>query len=249
MYLLALFLSIFSSKLKKQWRGVQTKVTHSHPWEIVKEVFNEKRFWRLTLVLALASIPMGTLYQSGFVLPIFMQRELGDTSFYGILIALFAVLVIIFGPVMTPLVYYLSMYDCILVGGMVIGLAPFVFGLGTSYATAVAYIVITAMGGAIFECRIIDYNAMVAIPGKEGIYMTVIGITYSFLHIVVGAIGGKLLEVYCPENGERECWVMWMYIGSICLSGTLVMFLLRNALNQPHYQEEIDPYIVSWHMN
>ena len=244
-YILALFLSIFFCKLNKPWRSVQTKVTHTNPWQIVREVFNERRFWRLAAVLTLASIPMGTLYQSGFVLPIFMERELGDASFYGLLIALFALLVIIFGPLMTPLVFYFSLYDCILVGGVVIGLAPFIFAFGTNYVTIVAYIIVTALGGAIFESRIVDYNALVAIPGKEGIYMTVIGLTYSFMHIITGTIGGKLLEVYCPEDGERDCWVMWFYIGTVCLAGSLVLFLCRGCLDQPHYQEETNPYVSS----
>ena len=177
-------------------------------------------------MFALASIPMGTLYQSGFVLPV-LWKENWEIPRFGILIALFAMLVIFFGPIMTPLVYYLSLYDCVIVGGTVIGIAPFLFVFGTSYASIAVYIVITAMGGAILECRIVDYNAMIAIPGKEGIYMTVIGITYSFLHIVIGTIGGKLLEVYCPEDGERKSWIMWVYIGITCLGGMLILFLLR----------------------
>ena len=249
LYLVALFLSAFYSKLNKPWRSVQTTVTHTNPWQIVREVFNEKRFWRLAVLLTLASIPMGTLYESGFVLPIFMERELGDSSLYGIFIAIFATLVIFFGPLLTPLVRYLSLYDCVLVGGSVIGIAPFVFVLGTSYATIAVYIVITAMGGAIFECRLIEYNAWVAVPGKEGMYITVIGLTYSFIFIINGTIGGKLLEVYCPEDGERECWIMWFYIGVTCLAGCGILFLLKDWLDQPHYEEEIDPYMTSSDMN
>ena len=36
LYLVALFLSAFYSKLNKPWRSVQTTVTHTNPWQIVR---------------------------------------------------------------------------------------------------------------------------------------------------------------------------------------------------------------------
>ena len=206
-FLIAFILSCYS-KLDKNWI-TSNKIIETNPFKILKEVMNEKRFWRLILVQSAAAFVVGTILQVGFVLPIYMDRELGDNTSYGLILAVFSILIIILSPLLTGLVNYFSIYNCMILGGIIVGLAPGIFIVANNFWTISIYIFITAVGASIFEPRLFDYCALVAISGKEGIYFTTLGFAYSLSFVVTGIIGGKFLEVYCPEDGDRECWSMW----------------------------------------
>lgn len=247
-YALSLFLGIFVSKLTRNWTD-EKKIYEKGPLEIMSEVFNEKRFWRLSAVLSISAIPIGTLYQSGFALPIYMERELGDTSNYGIIIAIFALLIIILSPILTPLVDYFTIYECLIIGTVILGIAPLIFVFGANFYTIITYVIITAIGGTIFECRVVDYSGYAGYPGREGIFFSLIAYTYSFGYIVTGIIGGIFLEKYCPEEGDKSCWVMWYWIAAVDGIGALLLIVFRRSLEQPLNPHESDPYIISSHMH
>lgn len=124
----------------------------------------------MSAVLSISSIPIGTLYQSGFALPIYMSRELGDTTNYGIIIAVLALLIIILSPCLTLLFDYFTIYECLIIGSLILGIAPLIFVFGGNFYTIGVYIFLTAIGGSIFKCRVVNYSGFASYPGREGVF-------------------------------------------------------------------------------
>jgi hypothetical protein len=58
-----------------------------------------------------------------------------------------------------------------------------------------------------------------------------------------------MLDKFCPENGERECWKMWIVISGFCALGTLLLVLLKPWIEVRMDHEEIDPYVFSGHIS
>lgn len=246
-YILALIMSIFFSKLTREWSD-DNKIYVKGPIEIMREISNEKRFWRLSAVLSISSIPIGTLYQSGFALPIYMNRELGDTKNYGIIIAVLALLIIILSPCLTPLVDYFTIYECLIIGSLILCIAPLIFAFGGNFYTIGVYIFLTAIGGSIFECRVVNYSGFASYPGREGVFFSLLAFTYSFGNLVTGIFGGFLLEKYCPENGQRDCWIMWYWIAGFDAISVVLFIIFRRYLEESLVLHESDPYVFSNNM-
>lgn len=122
----------------------------------MKEVANEKVLGSFYSAINIC-YPNRNPYQSDFALPIYMEHELG-------IIAVFAVLFIIFSHVLTLLVNYFTTYKCLIIRSMIFGIGPLVFVFGCNSYTISACILLTAIGGSIFECRVADYNGCASFP-------------------------------------------------------------------------------------
>lgn len=142
---------------------MRIKIYVKGPIEIMKEVANEKVLGSFCSAVNIC-YPNRNPYQSGFALPIYMEHELGGTLNYRLIIAVFAVLFMIFSHVLTLLVNYFAIYKCLIIRSIIFGIGPLVFVFGCNFYTISAYILLTAIGGSIFECRVADYNGFASYP-------------------------------------------------------------------------------------
>ena len=231
LYLISFFFS-YHSKLKKDL--CNNNHIETNPLQMLKEFVNEKKLWKLVIIEILCSLILGAYFQIGFVFPIFMDRDLGDNSYYEIIIPIHSLLIIILSPILTILLNYFSIYSCLIIGGIIIGIAPGFFSFGSNYYTISVYVLFNAVGGSIFESRLYDYCGFASVPGKEGIFFTTLGIPYSLSFVVTGLLGGKFLELYCSDDGERNCWAMWELIGLVSLTGSAILFIFKRFLEEGH---------------
>jgi len=52
-------------------------------------------------------------------LPKYMERTIGEGAYYGVILMLNPLSILIFTPLFTPLVYYFSTYTLIVIGGFI----------------------------------------------------------------------------------------------------------------------------------
>lgn len=241
-FVLNFILIILFSKLGK------SASTHSQKIRI-NEILNQKRYWKTLAVIFFSAIPLAGVFLPGIILPIYMDRELGSTAGYGLFFAAYSLMLGIFSISLNFVTVYCSLYDCIVLGGLITASGPLVFGYGASYFTIGIYLTITAAGGAIIEPRIFDYNGFASVKGHEGFYYGIASFGYAFTAVFTGFMSGYMLDEFCPENGERECWKMWYALAGFCAAGVILLMALKPLIEVVRDHQEIDPYIFSSHLS
>lgn len=86
-----------------------------------------------------------------------------------------------------------------------------------------------------------DYTASIAPKGREGAYFSISTLSYSIGFMVAGISAALVLEPFCPEDGERDCWKVWVIYSGVSVTGVIALFLSRKWLEQP--TTEVNPYV------
>ncbi|OMJ95357.1 hypothetical protein SteCoe_1264 [Stentor coeruleus] len=217
------------------------KAFNKSNWTFIRETIVTKKFWRFAAVIFILLLIKIIFFQQSIVLPIYMYRDMGDDSNYGFMIVLNQVIIIITLPLFSYLIYFYAAYDIFIIGGSiaVISVLPFIYG--ANYYTIVSYIVLSSLAESLYSPRLVEYAFEVSPKGKEGIMIALVGLITILGTILSGIVGGILLGDFCPEDGQRHCWLMWLIIGVIPLPGLLVLFLARKYLEEPLF--EAQPFV------
>lgn len=210
-------------------------------WEHTKGILVLKSFWRFLVLTLFLVLSRSIYYHLELTLPVYMYREIGDGAHFGYMIVLHELVMIIGTPALTMLVYYCSNYTLLAIGAFISGIGPLVLLFGSDYLHVIVFVVIVSIGESIHAPRFIEYTLMIAPPGKEGIFLAVAASPLPLGLIISGLSAGFLLDGFCPEEGERNCWAMWLIISLIALVSPLVMLLFRTFLEQPLFEPQ--PYI------
>ena len=89
--------------------------------------------------------------------------------------------------------------------------------------------------------RVVDYVLSLSPAGKEAILFALATVPLVFSAIISGIIGGVLMDQFCPEDGDKECWKVWGIVALTAIPGTLLLFLLRSCLEDKVF--ESNPYV------
>ena len=103
--------------------------------------------------------------------------------------------------------------------------------LGSTNLHFIAFVILLSSGESLLVPRTLDYTMKVADVGEEGIYLALCNSPYYFGMILTGIISGELLETYCPENGERNCFVIWKIVSFSTFGIVIVMAALRYCIS------------------
>ena len=216
-------------------------VDTTNGWEHTREILILKRFWRLIALVWLLVIIKSVFFHQGIVLPLYMDRDLGDDTYFGSMIILNQVIIIVCTPLLASMVYYLNAYDSFILVGFISVVSPLGFLSGASYGSIISYIVISSIGEGMLSFRIADYALDLAPKGKESVMIAISTIPLVFSIILSGIIGGILMENYCPEDGEKECWKVWGAISLIALPPTVMLILLKDCIEDKKF--EANPFV------
>lgn len=237
---LSLFLRIMDFSVYEN-KELEQKQYKKGCWQHMRQVFILKKFWRLSVLVLILLLIKVIFYQQTVMLPLYMDRDLDDDSHYGLMIILNQVVIIIALPIFTYLTYDKKLYDIFIYGGIiaVFSLVPFLFG--PSYSAVILYIVISSLGESLYGPKILEYLLLISPKGKEGLFLALISIPGSMNIAFSGVMAGVLLEEYCPEDGESDCWFMWTIVGLIALCGILVLIIFRKWIEEPSFESQ--PYV------
>jgi MFS family permease len=101
--------------------------------KIIKDLVQTKGFWRYVLLVVMA-IGIRIVYRSlDATLPKYMERTIGEDAYYGTILMLNPLTILIFTPIFTPLVYFFSNYILICIGGLVCAASCAIMLLPPSY--------------------------------------------------------------------------------------------------------------------
>ena len=211
----------------------------------IKQAINMKRFWKLMAVNLISSISLSLIYQVGMILPIYMIRELDNESNYGLFILSYSILVIFFSFIFSPLSHLFSPYTLLTVSTFIMSLAPLSLVVSSGYISISIYILITAIGSSIFEQRISEYHAWAAVTGMRGTYITLVNVSYSIAFLITGMVSGYSMDSFCPDDGERKCWVVWVIVAGTGAFAGLTFMIFRSSIEFRYDHEDADPYVYS----
>lgn len=185
------------------------------------------------MLLVCMAIGIRIVYRSlDATLPKYMERTLGEGAYYGTILMLNPLTILICTPIFTPLVYYLSNYALIVVGGTISSLSCLIMILEPSYYSCAAFSIVLGIGESIWTPRFYEYSIDVAPKGKEGTYMALTSAPLFFAAMAAGTLSGTLLEGYCPENGNTgDCWAVWLIITGIAITSPILLFACRSCID------------------
>lgn len=243
-FLLGLVLSLFIRKLDYsvyEEKELEHKENKTNFWKHTRHVLVLKKFWRLTVLVIVVLLIKIIFYQQTVMLPLYMDRDFGDDSHYGLMIIMNQVVIIITLPLFTYFSYFCKPYDIFIYGGLVavLSLVPFLFG--PSYLTISLYIIISSLGESLYGPKVLEYSLEISPKGKEGLILALISLPGILSTIVSGVIAGVLLEQYCPDSGDRECWLMWTIVGIMALLGIVILVIFRKCIEEPDFESQ--PYM------
>lgn len=202
----------------------------SNPLKVAFGVMREKAFWRFMLFVGLLVFVKLIFSHSHFTFPKYALREMGEKFPLGAFQAINPILIIILVPVATALTRHRSAFNVIVLGSIVSALSPFVLVLGPGYLTILGMIVLLSIGECLWSPRLYEYTAMIAPRGREASYMGMSSLPMFFAKMAVGPMSGFLLARYCPPEGARQSWMMWLIIGLTTLAGPLLILALRRVI-------------------
>lgn len=200
------------------------------PWQVMKEVVVEKRFWIFISFMFLLVMVKMIFQYNHFLYPLYMERiNLGDLI--GPLYSINPAIIIILVPVMTAITGRMKAYNVIVLGSFISAGSVLIMGLGEGIAFIASYQVALSIGEALWSPRLYDYAATIAPPGKESSYMAFTKMPMFFAKVAAGPITGILLASLCPETGARNTELMWIIIGLSTMVSPLTLALARRWLD------------------
>jgi dipeptide/tripeptide permease len=203
------------------------------PWRVAVEVVREKAFWRFMILIALLVIVKMVFQHGHFTLPKYALRELGESFPIGRIQAINPICVIVLVPIVTALTRHLGMFRVMLVGCTISAASVFVLVLPASFATIAVFYVLLSIGEALWSPRSYEFIATIAPRGRESSYMGLSGLPFFVAKLGALPMSGWLLTHYCPPQGPRQSWIMWLVIGLMTATGPILMFALRSVIQGP----------------
>jgi MFS family permease len=207
-------------------------ISNKGAFEITKEVISDKVFWKFIVLILLLVIIKSLFNHLTITLPIYMNRDVQKGAHFGIMLAVHKIIIVIFIPIMTSLVYFTSSYNLLIIGSIMSACSVIPLMFASTYLTVILFVIIVSIGESIYAPRLIDYTLSIAPPGKEGTFLAVASSPLMLGMILAGLVGGSLLQEYCPSHGERNCNYMWGIIGVSCLFTPIMMILFRRYLEE-----------------
>ena len=166
---------------------------------------------------------------------------MGDDAHFGFVMAYRSILMMIGAVMFTSCIYYISNFALIWIGSVLAALSSLILLFGASYFTIGVFVTFISIGESIWAPRMMDYTLELAPQGRQAFLLSTTGIIYAGSGVIAGIVSGFLLDEYCPKDGERECWKMWLIITAITFIGPLLMLVFWSCLKQPLYED--NPYM------
>jgi dipeptide/tripeptide permease len=261
MAFIALLFAIFLFKIDNN-KGVQGK-SISDVLMALKKIFTTPRLIILTLIVAGFWIIQHQLYAT---MPKYVIRLLGEEAKPEWLANVNPLVVVIFVVLITQLTKKYKAVSVMLVGMVIMpvsalamalsqslenitGPAVNILGFITMHPLTVMMIVGIGIQG-LAECfispRFLEYFAIQAPDGEEGVYMGFSHL-HSFFSALIGFImSGFLLDAYCPDPNTlpagitaaqkaayyADAHILWYYFVAIAAVAALALFIFRYVTNK-----------------
>ncbi len=208
--------------------------------ETIKRITKDRVFYSLMgFSVILVGVNMIFRYLDA-AFPTYAKRELGSDVPYGTLYSINPAIIVFLVPVLSGFLAKYDPYKCIIVGTCISASSVFFMCLGSYYISALLFIVFLSLGEATYSPRVYEYTLLVSPKGEEGIYAMMATAPMFLTKLFVGMLSGGLLQVYCPEEGPRRCWMVWFITGCIAITSPICLIIFSKCIHGEAVKKRIE---------
>jgi len=225
---------------------------------IFSSLWKQERFYKFLSFFALVVFVKLILYHMYYTFPKFAIRELGEGAPIGRIFGMLnAVIVIILAPVIGALTQKFTAYRTVIIGTTIAALSVFFMAMPPAifegmangimgkiiaawldikgpvsplYISIVLCVIIYSVGESFYSPRLYEYPAAIAPKGQEGSYMALSMLPYFIAKFFVGSMSGFLLAKYCPAEGPKSSYMIWLIVGIMALITPLGLLIARKYI-------------------
>lgn len=207
----------------------------TRPRTNLKEIFKQRRFWRVCGVTLIFCGVRMTFRHMDATFPKYFIRTHGRDAPFEIIVGFEPLLTMLVTPVVTLFIQKLQMRldQTLLIGAFISGISVFALAVEETYNSAIAFVVILAVGESIWSPKLYEYSTMAAPEGREGIFVAISFAPVYLASVPVGYLSGWALSVFCPRNStpeDKRGKTMWFIIGLVSFSSFLLLACCRRRL-------------------
>ncbi|MFQ5591569.1 MAG: MFS transporter [Phycisphaerae bacterium] len=179
-----------------------------------------------------ALIPVQTLFTYNWlILPQYISRAFEGWigKYYEIFSNANPILIFIAVPIIAAVTQRAKVYSMMIIGTFVMSAPAFLLAIGPYPFTLLSYILIMTIGEAMWQPRFLQYAAEIAPQGRTGVYMGVAQLPWFLTKMLVPFLySGRMMDRYCPAEGEQNTQVMWLIFACIAMSSTVLLLLAKH---------------------
>jgi MFS family permease len=103
-------------------------------------------------------------------------------------------------------------------------------GVNPYYVMIAFYVIVLSIGEAFYSPRVYEYASAIAPKGHEASYGALSYIPFLIAKLLIGTFSGTLLEKYCPETGERDSEMLWLFVAVFATVAPVGLLALRKFI-------------------
>jgi len=204
--------------------------------EFIRVVYGSQPFWKLLAISLIVALGTRTTFRHlDATFPKYFMRMWGEDAPFEFFVAIEPVITVLMSFPVTYLLlrHRTSTFACLVGGTLLQSFCPLAL-MWTSYESTLLFVLIMALGEAIWSPRLYEYSTMVAPEGFEGTFVAVAFVPQYVSAGVVGVTSGYLLDTYVPEDLEpgevRRPELLWGMVALASFSTPLVLSCFKSAL-------------------
>ena len=197
-------------------------------WRYVKNhPLRDARFTFFIFIL----IPVQTLFAHQWLtIPMYIDRAFAGTMVgenFEFFANLNPLLIFIVAPLVAAVFAKKNPYKMMIIGTLVMALPTFLLVLKPDPALLIAYIIIMAIGEAMWQPRFLQWIAEIAPEGKTAAYMGIGQLPWFLTKFITASYSGWFLRHYCPSEGPMNTGMMWFIYSCIAMISPIALILAK----------------------
>lgn len=178
-------------------------------------------------------IPVQTLFAHNWLtLPQYCERAFSGIvqENFEFFVNLNPLLIFILTPLAAVYTAKKNTYKMMIVGTLIMGIAPLMLTAGPHVTTLFAYLLVMTIGEAIWQPRFLQWIADIAPKGMTGIYMGIGQFPWFLTKVITSLYAGWFLMNYCPDDTPLDALKteeMWLIYGGISMITPIALILVR----------------------
>lgn len=201
-------------------------------WELTKATLGEPKFFRLAaLCLVFVGVRLIFVHMNA-TFPKFFTRVEGREAPFELILALNPFCIMTLVPCFTYLIVQFGASTPLVLtsGAILTGISPLPLVYDTSYATAIAFVVLLSLGEALWSPKLYEHSVAVSPVGREGTYGALSTAPLFASMMFAGGFSGHLLQEHCPRQGDCNGRPLWLLVMLTTLTSPLVLLLFNTCL-------------------
>ena len=218
---------------RRSWAERKRVVAH-----YIRVVYGDSAFWRLLIISLIVALgTRATFRHLDATFPKYFMRTFGADAPFEVFVAVEPIITVLLSFPITFLLLRTraSTYASLVGGTLLQSFCPLAL-LWSSYGNTLGFVIIMALGEAIWSPKLYEYSTMVAPEGYEGTFVAVAFVPQYVSAGIVGVTSGYLLDRYVPSDedlapgAQRQPHMLWGMIAAASFVTPMMLACLKRRL-------------------